>query len=361
VEFNTTGHQRIKEQLASALENGKLGHAYLFSGEGGVGKFFVALEFAMAYLCKSATVPCGECESCRAIKKYNNPYFQYLFPLAIDANMRKNDDFTQDGWEYVREKTLERINEPYSMITDYSAPIYVSRIRNMVDNILSGKGKSVCIIDGIDTLTDKDLNTMLKTLEEPPAGALIILLARFSVLPTIRSRCIVYKFGAPSNEEVKAFLKTKLPQKSDEEISYLAQISQNNIGVALQKLSQDGAKTQKLATEFAEIVFNEKSDFTKMTNLEKFTNGLGRDFDLSQQILVYLLSQIRNNFLQTAAEKSFANSANFALPTVNYGQATLCCEAIDKSILSMKRSSPLSMVFADLTIKLTEIFDEQRK
>ena len=367
VEFKTTGHQRIKEQLSFALENEKLGHAYLFSGEGGVGKFSVALEFAMAYLCRGASTgsaaevkPCGECESCRSIKKYNNPHFQYLFPLSMEANLRKNDDFTQDGWEFVREKTLERINEPYSMITDYSAPIYVSRIRNMVDTILSAKGKTACIIDGIDTLTDKDLNAMLKTLEEPPAGALIILLARFSVLPTIRSRCIAYKFGAPKNEEVKAFLKTKLPQKSDEEISYLAQISQNNIGVALQKLSQDGAKTQKLAAEFAEIVFNQKSDFAKMMSLEKFANGLGRDFDLSQQVLVYFLSQIRANFLQTAdfsQAKPEINIASFR----NFEQATQCCDAIDKSILSMKRSSPLSMVFADLTIKLTEIFDEQRK
>ncbi|MCL2845779.1 MAG: DNA polymerase III subunit [Chitinivibrionia bacterium] len=362
MEFKTIGHQRIKEQLASALKSEKLGHAYLFSGEGGIGKFSMALEFAMAYLCKastgSATIPCGECESCKGIKKYNNPYFQYLFPLSLDTNLRKNDDFTQDGWDYVREKTLERINEPYSLITDYSAPIYISRIRGMNDTILGGKGnKTITIIDGIDTLTDKDLNTMLKTLEEPPAGALIILLARFSVLPTIRSRCIEYKFGTPNSDEVKAFLKTKATLKSDEEISYLAQISQNNIGVALQKMSQDGAKIQKSAKEFAEILFNQKSEFAKFTSLEKFTNGLGRDFDLSQQILVYFLSQIRTNFLQTATmrngEKDFSRFINFE-------QANLCCDAIDKSILSMKRSSPLSMVFADLTIKLTEIFDERK-
>jgi len=358
-EFKTFGHRRIKEQLASSLKSGKLGHAYLFIGEGGVGKFSLALEFAMAYLCKSEKKPCLSCDSCRSVKNYNNPYFQYIFPLKLEANLRKDDDFTQDGWEYVREKTLERINDPYSLITDYSAPIYVSRIRGAIDSVLNSKGsKTVCVIDGIDTLNDKELNTMLKTLEEPPVGALIVLLARFSVLATIRSRCIVYKFGSPSSDEVKSFLKTRAPLKSEEEISYLAQISQNNPGASIQKMSQDGALILKSAAEFADIVFAQKSQFLRMMSLEKFTGNLGRNFDLSQQILVYFLSQIRAKFLETADFPHTKPEINIG-DLRNFEQAALCCDAIDKAILSMKRSSPLSMVFADLTIKLTEIFDER--
>jgi len=359
-EFKTAGHSRIKEQLVRALENEHLGHAYLFSGEAGVGKFSMALEFATAYLCKSENKPCMKCESCVSIKKYNNPHFQYVFPLKLEANLRKEDDFTRGGWEYISEKTRERINEPYLLLTDYSAPIYVGRIRDMNDAILSGRGqKTATIIDGIDTLSAISLNTMLKTLEEPPSGALIILLARFSVLPTVRSRCIVYKFGAVSGEEVRKWLKTKAAQKSDEEISYLAQVSQNNPGAALQNLSQNATLLQKFTTDFADIVFMEKSDFKRMINLEKFTNNLGRNFDLAQQILIFFLSQIRAAFLYAA---NFSDKApEVYIPNFkNFEQASLTCEAIDKSILSIKRSSPLSMAFADLTIKLTEIFDERK-
>jgi DNA polymerase-3 subunit delta' len=359
-EFKTAGHSRIKEQLVRALESGQLGHAYLFSGEGGIGKFSMALEFAMAYLCKSENKPCLKCESCVSIKKYNNPHFQYVFPLKLEANLRKEDDFTQDGWEYINEKTRERIDEPYFLLTDYSAPIYVGRIRNMNDNILNGRGqKTATIIDGIDTLSAISLNTMLKTLEEPPKDALIILLARYSVLPTVRSRCILYKFGAVSNDEVKNWLKDKAPQKSDEEISYLAQISQNNLGNALQNLSQNADLPQKFTSDFAEIVFAEKSDFKRMINLEKFTNNLGRNFDLAQQILVFFLAQIRAAFLY-ATDFSQIKPEIYLPNFKNFEQATLCCEAIDNSILSIKRSSPLSMAFADLTIKLTEIFNERK-
>ena len=354
---NVIGHERIKEQLSRAFESGKLGHAYLFSGEGGVGKFPLALELAMAYLCKSEMlIPCGVCESCVSIKKYKNPNFQYLFPLKLDADLRKPDDFTDKGWEYINDKTQDRIDEPYSMISDYTAPIYVNRIRDMNELISSRRGKKTAtIIDGIDTLSDISLNTMLKTLEEPPAGALIILLARFSVLPTIRSRCIVYKFSAPSFDEVREFLKAKAPLKSEAEISYIAEISQNIPGVALAKLSESGEKTQELAEQFSRIVFCGKSDFTRFTDLEKFTEKLGRDFDLAQRILLYFVSQIRRGFLYAADFSE--NKPEIYIPNFkDFEQAQAVCVAINNSILSIKRSSPLSMVFADLTINLKRIF-----
>ena len=358
---NTIGHHRIKEQILRALQNERQGHAYLFLGEGGVGKFSLALEFAQMYLCKSKNKPCGACESCKSIKKYNNRNFQYLFPLKLDEKLRKNDDFTQDGWEYVYKKTRERIENPYSMISDYSAPIYVNRIRDTNDMIFSRRGeKTVIIIDGIDTLSDISLNTMLKTLEEPPAGALILLLARFSVLPTIRSRCIVYRFAAPKPDEIKNWLKEKASEKSDAEISYIAEVSQNLPGAALEKLSEGGAQTQQLAADFAKIVFCEKTDFTRMINLEKFVlDNLQRNFDLAQQILVYFLWQVRAGFLYAANYsqiKPEIHIPNFK----NWQQATLCSQAVDDSMLSIKRSSPLLMVFADLTIKLTEIFDGRK-
>jgi hypothetical protein len=315
--------EKIKEQLINALKSKKHGHAYLFVGESGAGKFNLALELAYFYLCGGENKPCGECESCRAIKKYTCPYFQYLFPLKLEEKMRKNDDLTQEGWEYIHEKTLFRIKNPQTPISDYFAPIYKDRIRNMNDNILSRRGKkTVTVIDGIDTISEISLNTMLKTLEEPPAGALIILLARFDVLMTIRSRCIVYKFPPPS----------KQPEYSQE--------------------------TKEMAADFANIVFTEKSDFLRMLSLEKFTSALGRNFDSAQQILIYFLSQIRIGFLYAtkfSETKPQINIANFR----DYQQASLCCDAVDKSILSIKRSSPLSMVFAELTIKLTEIFNER--
>jgi len=355
---NVIGHERIKEQLSRTIESGKLGHAYLFSGEGGVGKFPMAFELAMAYLCKSEIqIPCGVCDSCQSIKRYTNSNFQYLFPLKLDADMRaSNKEVNDKGFAYIHEKTLDRIEEPYSMISDYSAPIYIERIRDMNNFISSRRGKkSVTIIDGIDNLSDKDLNTMLKTLEEPPTGALIILLSRFSVLPTIRSRCIVYKFAAPNSQEVKDWLKIKASLKSDAEISYIAEISQNIPGVALTKLSESGEKAQELAEQFSKIVFCEKSDFERFKNLENYAEKLVRDVDLAQRILVYFISQIRRGFLFAA--NSTDTKPEIYIPNFkDFEQAQKICEAIDNSILSVKRYSPLTMVFTDLTINLMRIY-----
>jgi DNA polymerase III delta prime subunit len=357
---NTVGHKRIKEQLSRAIDSGKLGHAYLFSGEGGIGKFPLALDLAQIYLCKSDNKPCGECENCKGIKKYANPHFQFIFPLKVDADMRKSEDFTEKGWEYINEKTIERIDEPYSMTTDYSAAVYVNRIRDVNEMIVNNRGKkTVTIIDGIDTISDISLNTILKTLEEPPAEALIILLARFSVLPTIRSRCVVYKFGTPQSEEVKDWLKSKVPEKSEREISYIAEISQNIPGIALAKLSEHGEKTQELASRFTDIVFSKESEFEKFMSLDKFVFELGRNFDLAQRILVYLLTQIRSGFLY-AANFSQRKPEIYIPNFKNFEQATTYCDVIGNSILSIKRNSPLNMVFVDLTINLTEIFNGRK-
>jgi hypothetical protein len=179
-------------------------------------------------------------------------------------------------------------------------------------------------------------------------------------LPTIRSRCIVYRFAAPKPDEIKIWLKEKAGEKSDAEISYIVEVSQNLPGVALVKLSEGGAQTQQLAADFAKIVFCEKTDFARMISLEKFVlENLQRNFDLAQQILVYFLGQVRAGFLYAANYsqiKPEIHIPNFK----NWRQATLCSQAVDDSMSSIRKSSPLLMVFADLTIKLTEIFDGRK-
>ena len=141
--------------LRRSISMGRVAHAYLFSGITGCGKRKTAQAFVQAVFC-GAEEACGVCSSCRKIASGQHPDLHILEP---DGAFIKIDQ--------VRELQKELSYRPFE------AP------------------KKACIIDGADKLNLSSGNALLKTLEEPPGDALMILIApeRSAVLQTILSRC----------------------------------------------------------------------------------------------------------------------------------------------------------------------------
>jgi DNA polymerase III subunit delta' len=166
------GHERNIAVLQRILASHKLAHAYLFAGIDGCGKKKTALAFIGAAFCK-ATETCGSCPSCRKMAANSHPDLHLLEP---DGAFIKIDQ--------VRELQRELSYRPYE------AP------------------RKACIIDGADRLNPAAGNALLKTLEEPPGNALIILLATSidNVLPTIRSRCQGLFFQGIPEQMIRDYL-----------------------------------------------------------------------------------------------------------------------------------------------------------
>ena len=152
---DVTGQDRAIAVLKRSISMGRVSHAYLFSGIEGCGKRKTALAFVQAVFCGSDEA-CGVCSSCRKVASGQHPDLHILEP---DGAFIKIDQ--------VRELQKELSYRPFE------AP------------------KKVCIIDGADKLNLSSGNALLKTLEEPPGEALMILIApeRSAVLQTILSRC----------------------------------------------------------------------------------------------------------------------------------------------------------------------------
>lgn len=209
------GQERAKLCLDAAMASGKLGHAYLFAGDSGTGKFAAAIELTMAVLCRASeeTRPCYECESCRKVLHYSHPDLHVIMPVLLDKEHRGSDGKLKDeGWQYISHTVAARIGNPY-LPQDVSgiASIPVEWVREVNQAINRGaldKGKNVAILDGIDMMNKDAANAMLKTLEEPPPNTLMILLTdRFhAVLPTIISRCQVLRFAFLSPEQIQSQL-----------------------------------------------------------------------------------------------------------------------------------------------------------
>jgi hypothetical protein len=215
---NLVAQERVKELFSHAFGAGNLGHAYLFCGECGVGKFAAAVDLAMAVLCRcpdaSKPRPCGECPSCRKAAAYSHPDLHVIMPLCLGPEHKGGEGgaLSEAGWSLAAESAKARIDDPYKIPSHDGIPyIPVDWVREADHAVMRGAtegGGSVVIIDGVESMAKGSANAMLKTLEEPPPGTLLLLLTEraHAVLPTILSRCQTVRFPLLPPEVVGAEL-----------------------------------------------------------------------------------------------------------------------------------------------------------
>jgi DNA polymerase-3 subunit delta' len=170
------GHQRQIEILHRALNAQRLAHAYLFAGPEGIGKRLVAMALVRAIYCAQGE-GCGNCAACRKVDHRNHPDIHFLEP-----------DGTSIKIDQVRGLQRELNFKPLE------APCKVG------------------LIDHAEQMTTGAANALLKTLEEPPGRALLILLTSQPqrLLETIRSRCQPLNFTRHPQERIQAALEQKL-------------------------------------------------------------------------------------------------------------------------------------------------------
>ena len=203
------GHEQIIQHLKDAIKSGKVSHAYILAGEDGAGKNLLANAFAANLQCEDRereSDACGKCKSCIQAASKNHP-------------------------DIIR-------------VTHEKASIGVDDVRIQVNNDIQIKPYSspykVYIIDEAEKLTEAAQNALLKTIEEPPAYAVILLLTNNlnALLPTILSRCVTLKCKAVDKELIKKLLmeEYKVP---DYQAELSAVFAQGNVGKAVKYASSD--------------------------------------------------------------------------------------------------------------------------
>jgi DNA polymerase-3 subunit gamma/tau len=191
--IDVAGQDHVTNTLKSALQQGQVAHAFLFTGPRGVGKTTCARILARVLNCSNPTAewePCNTCEMCVAFQE--NASFN-IFELDAASN---------NGVEHIR-NLVEQVRYQ---------PQY-------------GKYK-IYIIDEVHMLSSAAFNAFLKTLEEPPPFAKFILATteKHKILPTILSRCQVYDFKRIKEKDIVANLEKIAAQekiKADNDALYL--------------------------------------------------------------------------------------------------------------------------------------------
>ncbi len=187
------------DRFRRVVRSGRLGSAFLFVGPAGVGKKTFALQLAKALLCEesppSVLDACRECGSCQQVAAGTHP------DLLMIAKPENRSFIPVELFIGDREHRMRS-----GLCHDLSLMPYQA-------------DRKVALIDDADYLNAEGANCLLKTLEEPPADSLLILIgtSEHRQLPTIRSRCQVVRFGRLADEEVDLILKaqTELAETSD--------------------------------------------------------------------------------------------------------------------------------------------------
>src|SRR5438477_8814476 len=196
------------EPIFESLKRGRerLPHALLVHGPRGVGKLALAERLAQLLLCEHADPaarPCGTCDGCRWYLGGNHPDFRRLEPEAI-AKAPPEAEAEEEG----SEAPARRTKQPSLFIT-------VDQVRSLADflNLRSHRGalRVALLHPAEDLYLPNAANALLKSLEEPPAGAIFILVSHrpARLLPTVRSRCVAVPVPIPPQDVALAWLSSQ--------------------------------------------------------------------------------------------------------------------------------------------------------
>lgn len=209
------GHQQIIDQLQHTVASGRIAGAYLFVGPAGVGKETVAHYFAQLIFCQQETASprvCGTCLACRKVDSGNHPDLQFIRP---EGSLLKIGQ--------IRALQRQVIYEPL----EASRKIY--------------------ILTDVDRMNPEAENCLLKTLEEPPAASVLILLTSNvqALLPTTRSRCQILQFRPMPTQELAEILVDQF-SVVPKQATALAIAAGGSVGKALTQLENGDPLTEKV-------------------------------------------------------------------------------------------------------------------
>ena len=248
---NIVGHEEAKNELRNHIYRKELSHAYIFYGNEGIGKFSLAKEFSKSLLCDEFEEYCGNCQSCHLFDGKTHPDFR---------------------------------------IIDSEKSIKVKDILEMIDFLIKRpivSKKKVVIINDSEKLTNEAQNKLLKTFEEPPSYAVIILIVNNpnKIIDTIKSRGYEIEFNVLDDDKVVEFLKE---YSDDKELNYsqIAKFSQGSITKAISTLESDHFnQLSALPNEiFSSIINNDEYKLLKIAS----------QVSEIQEVLEFMLTWIRD-------------------------------------------------------------------
>ena len=310
------GHDQIKEHFQKAIEYNKVSHAYILTGEAGMGRKSLANAFALTLLCeKGKTEPCMECHACKQVLSGSHP-------------------------------DRKQINDTI-MIRPYSSYY------------------KIYIVDEAEKMTQQAQNALLKTIEEPPSYAVILLLTtnQEAFLPTILSRCVQLKLKPLRDFTVKKYLTDTLHVEEADADIYAA-FARGNLGKAISLASSEDFKLLHgemlhLLKHVKEMDISELLDYIRKMKEENLDIYECLDFMQLwyRDVLLYKVARDMNQLIF----KDEYSSINEMGQKCSYEGLEKILQAIDKARIRLDANVNMELAMELMLLVMKEQIDRRRE
>jgi DNA polymerase-3 subunit delta' len=306
------GNSEIIHRLRDMMARERFPHAVVLAGAKGSGKYTLALMLARTINCLNPVVTdglpdfCGKCANCTRIAQAEDLDARFAEAVEARENLRETDKKETRILVQTHPDVLVIPPDPPQMM------IKVDQVRKVIETIYyrPAEGKEKVYIFTDSAFMKEAANSLLKVLEEPPEFATIFLLTENAgeLLPTIRSRSMVFTLAALPAEEIERDLAEQHPEWKATQRTLVARLSEGAVGRA-RGFDLEGyvaARSNALAILRSALTGGEHSELFKIT--ESYRPGAeGRE--KTEQLIKTLYSLLRDlMFIDSGAPEAVRNS-----------------------------------------------------
>ena len=379
------GHEALKQQLRQSAREGRIPHAQLFAGQGGIGKLQLAIAYAQYINCPHHTDEdsCGVCPTCLQFQQLQHPDLHFAFPI-VKSDAGDTCDAFMDKWRTIlQEQRYFDLDDWYRAlgVETKQGIIYEKESSEILRKLRLkpfGTGYKVMIIWQPDKMNIACANKLLKLLEEPPEQTVFLLVSEHpeQLLSTIQSR--VQLINVPRLSEdilTQALVADGQTESNARDIARLA----NGSYLQARKKADESEENQHELQDFISlfrdaytvgVLQDRNKKYSSLQRLRQWSVDMadakvGRE--KQKHFLQYAQQQVRENYIrnmqqpalnyQLAAEREF--SSRFA-PFIHDGNIEQIMNQLELAERQIEQNGNAKVIFFDLCLQMIVLIKKPR-
>jgi DNA polymerase-3 subunit delta' len=360
-----TGQQEIKEHLIQTVLENRISHAQLFLGPEGSGSLALAMAYAQFISCQDRRThdSCGECSSCRKYKKLIHPDLHFSYPFFAK---HKEDTAVK----FLPEWREAFLSNPYLSLDEWrnqleaenkQANINIAECHQIIQKLSLKPFESEykVLIMWLPEFLDKEGNTLLKIIEEPPQKTLFLLVAQNQdqILNTILSRTQLVKVPRLHDEDIIRFL-VERNGLSEMKASQIAYLSDGSMQAALGFMAEDENDHLQMFRDWMLMTYQDTG--SKIVEFTEKAAKLGRENQ--KNFLRFGMNLIRESVLILSGATHLVHlpQAEFDFISkfsekINLAKAEAIISELEKAHYHIERNANPKILFLDVSLQLIKI------
>jgi DNA polymerase-3 subunit delta' len=377
------GLQDVKARLVDSVNENRISHAQLYSGSKGSHGLGLALAYATYLMCEQRTASdsCGMCSACLKNDKLVHPDLHFSFPVVTTPSVKekpKSSDFLVQWRAAVADNPYMEIDDWYDVLGVENKQGFISAeeagdiVRKM--SLKSFESKFKVLIMWMPEKMRKDTsNKLLKTLEEPPANTVFLLVTedREQLLPTIRSRTQLVRISIPDAGTIASHLSVRYSLEEPLAVKF-ARLAAGNLGSAIRMAREHrGEMSSGLEDEFMNwmrLCYNPffiKDDKLAWNDLNLWIDELGKKGkEYMKRFFAFCSDAARECMLLSAGAGNMARFDDSVVPGfskfsrfIHTGNVERVMELLSNASYAIERNANTRILLLDLSFKMNKILN----